>query len=203
MTTPSTNVSAFGSTTSTTTTTKSSTSTGTLGKDDFLKLLMTQMQNQDPMNPTDNTQFVAQMAQFSSLEQMQNLNTNTAITQATNMIGKQVGWTDDSGKAQASVVDSIKIVSGQPQLQMADYAVVASTINNPKNLTPAAMVGTTVTWTDPTTNEVLSGAVTGSGTYTDKTTGKDIPYVTISGSLIDLSKVTAVTDAPKTTTTTS
>lgn len=47
---------------------------GALGKDEFMKLLVTQMQNQDPMKPTDNTAMIAEMAQFSSLEQMQNLN---------------------------------------------------------------------------------------------------------------------------------
>ncbi|MCL5028267.1 MAG: flagellar hook capping protein [Bacteroidetes bacterium] len=80
------------------------TSNSTLGKNDFMNLLIAQMKNQDPMSPMDGTQFAAQLAQFSSLEQLQNLNdemttsinANYALTQSINntlsatLIGKEV-----------------------------------------------------------------------------------------------------------------
>ncbi|GMV43237.1 MAG: basal-body rod modification protein FlgD [Myxococcales bacterium] len=77
-----------------------------LGKEDFLKLLVTQLANQDPLNPTDSTQFVAQLAQFSSLEQLANMRegldmlaiVQTAGTSAqmVSFIGKTVKISDQS-----------------------------------------------------------------------------------------------------------
>lgn len=71
-----------------------------LGKDDFLTLLLTQLQNQDPLNPTDSTEYTAQLAQFSSLEQLSNINQNLEYlhlyqasinnAQAVSFIGKEV-----------------------------------------------------------------------------------------------------------------
>ena len=54
--------------------TTASTPGGKLGKEEFLQLLAEQMRNQDPLNPADSSQMIAELAQFSSLEQMQNLN---------------------------------------------------------------------------------------------------------------------------------
>jgi len=71
-------MSTVGSTSSTSSSTAATTASNAastlLDKNDFLTLLMTQMQNQDPLNPADDTQFVTQLAQFSSVEQMTNMN---------------------------------------------------------------------------------------------------------------------------------
>ncbi len=61
-----------------------------LGKEDFLMLLVTQMQYQDPLEPTDNTEYVTQLAQFSELEAMQNLNETANVSTAYSLVGKEV-----------------------------------------------------------------------------------------------------------------
>jgi flagellar basal-body rod modification protein FlgD len=65
----------------------------------FMELLITQLKNQDPMNPQDSSQFVSQLAQFSSLEQMTQLNKNISSvleTSVTNLIGRTVTVADSS-----------------------------------------------------------------------------------------------------------
>ena len=81
--------SIYTATTNTTTTQKKS-GDNAMGKDDFLRLLVTQMQNQDPLNPMDDKDFIAQTAQFTTLEQMQNLAQISQMQQTTSMIGKNV-----------------------------------------------------------------------------------------------------------------
>ncbi len=72
----------------------------TLDKDAFLGLLVAQMKYQDPLEPTSNTEFVAQYAQFSSLEQMQNMANTMELTRASSMVGKVVvvNTTDSAGR---------------------------------------------------------------------------------------------------------
>ena len=87
--------------------TKEARKVGEMGKDQFLTLLITQLQNQDPMNPTDDKEFIGQMAQFSALEQMQNLNLSMSSLRGINYIGKTV-----SGSYVDAVTKETKNVDG-------------------------------------------------------------------------------------------
>lgn len=78
---------------------KAATKSNELGKDQFLALFVAQLQNQDPLTPMDNSQFIAQMAQFSSVEQLMNMSNEIALLRqnigsASTMIGKYVSWNE-------------------------------------------------------------------------------------------------------------
>jgi flagellar basal-body rod modification protein FlgD len=103
---------------------------GTLGKDDFLKLFVTQLQNQDPMSPQDNSQFMAQMAQFTTLEQITNLSTatsqlsfDTQVSQSVALIGKTVGYTNADGVDVTGVATGVSIDNGTILINVGDDQV--------------------------------------------------------------------------------
>lgn len=97
-----------------------------LGKDDFLKILITQLQHQDPLSPMEDRDFIAQMAQFSSLEQMQNMSQDFIAMKAMSMVGKMVyGEIDVDGSSHIipvlGRVDSVTFNGGILTLQVGDY----------------------------------------------------------------------------------
>lgn len=103
-------------------------SAGILGKDDFLKLFVAQMQNQDPSSSQDPTQSMQQMAQFSQVEQLTNL--VTAQTQAADvgLIGHTVTYTDKNGGLHTGAVQSVTTLKGQtPTLTVAGVGNVDPT----------------------------------------------------------------------------
>jgi flagellar basal-body rod modification protein FlgD len=93
-----------------------------VGKDDFLLLLVTQLKNQDPLEPMKDTEFMAQMAQFSSLEQLQNLGQQLSINQALTLIGAEV--TALSGDAEIrGIVERVRISEGEPLLMIGEQGI--------------------------------------------------------------------------------
>lgn len=113
-------INGYSQTTQTGTTSKAN---DALGKDDFLKMLVTQLRYQDPLQPMEDKEFIAQMAQFSSLEQMQNMNTAMITTQATNLIGKEIHWLDDQGNEKSGVVTAVTTYEGVSKLMVGDTSV--------------------------------------------------------------------------------
>ncbi|MDD4527227.1 MAG: flagellar hook capping FlgD N-terminal domain-containing protein [Candidatus Margulisbacteria bacterium] len=90
-----------------------------LGKDQFLKLLVTQLKYQDPLNPMQNEDFIAQLAQFSTLESMKNMEQSFKGSEAYSLIGKIVVFKD-----QTSAVESEGIVSGIKSKNGNYYAII-------------------------------------------------------------------------------
>lgn len=121
----------------------------TLGKDEFLKILITQLQNQDPMQPMQDRDFIAQMAQFSSVEQLMNIQTqlgslHQALGMSSSLIGKEITWygksedkeyqvgkdgKDDTNPIlRTGIVESMIIRDGVSYAKVGEYEVELSTI---------------------------------------------------------------------------
>lgn len=101
-----------------------------LDKNAFLQLLVTQLKSQDPLQPVDNTQFIAQLAQFSALEQMTNVATEmekvqqtSSMSAALQLLGTQVHAVDANGKTIDGTVTGVQVVDGTPKLTVGDQTV--------------------------------------------------------------------------------
>jgi len=134
----------------------SSTSSATSDdKEMFLQLLVAQMRYQDPMNPTDSSEFLAQSAQFTALEKMQEVADQTALLfsaqmafGASGLIGKQVTWADADGATRTGTVSGVTFGADGPVLDAGDATFpIASVLSvkdgsasstNPTTTTPAS-----------------------------------------------------------------
>jgi flagellar basal-body rod modification protein FlgD len=89
---------------------------GSLGKDQFLKLFVAQLQHQDPMNPMNDNEFMAQMASFSTLEQVTNMATANERSSTIGLIGRTVTYTDKNNVTHTGTVEKVTTKDGKPLL---------------------------------------------------------------------------------------
>ncbi|MFO0924529.1 MAG: flagellar hook capping FlgD N-terminal domain-containing protein [Pirellulales bacterium] len=89
---------------------------GNVNLDEFLQLMITELQNQDPLNPTDNSEMLAQMTQIRQMgatnqltDALTSLSMGQSLTQASNLIGKKVTALDDKSKEISGVVDRVSV----------------------------------------------------------------------------------------------
>jgi flagellar basal-body rod modification protein FlgD len=127
----------------------------TLSQSDFLQLLVTQLTAQDPLNPQSDLDSIAQMAQFSSLQQSQQMEGNLAQMNATSMLGQTVTVQTGKGTEISGVVTGVELDSGSPQI------IVNGNAYDPSNV--VSIVPTTTTSSTNTANATTTGSTSGSG----------------------------------------
>ncbi len=121
-----------------------------LGQNEFLKLLVTQMQNQDPMKPVSDTEFIAQMAQFSSLEQTKTMSADIAklrqgndFLQATNLLGKEVRLNLGDMEFTKGIVTDLNVKDGEARIIVGDKTYTLDQVNSVSSEAPETEENTT------------------------------------------------------------
>lgn len=114
-----------------------------LGQNEFLKLLVTQMQNQDPMKPVSDTEFIAQMAQFSSLEQTKTMSADITklrqgndFLQATNLLGKEVRLSLGDMAFTKGIVTDLNVKDGEARIIVGDKTYTLDQVNSVSSEAP-------------------------------------------------------------------
>ncbi|MGN6741907.1 MAG: flagellar hook capping FlgD N-terminal domain-containing protein [Amnibacterium sp.] len=111
----------------------------------FLKLLVTQLQKQDPSSPMDSTQMISQTSQLASMEQLTSLNTTTTDaynlqmrSAAANVLGKTVSWTDSDGAAQTGVATAVSFSGSTPTVTVGGSTVALTALTGISTDTPTS-----------------------------------------------------------------
>jgi flagellar basal-body rod modification protein FlgD len=119
----------------------------TLSQANFLQLLTTQMSSQDPLDPQSDTAFAAQLAQFSALQQSQNMSQDLSILQANSMIGETVNVNSADGSSTSSgTVSEVLMNAGVPEVMVGGQTYNLSQINSiSPTTTPASTAATQTT----------------------------------------------------------
>ncbi len=145
----------------------------TLDKDAFLKLLVAQLKYQNPLDPSDPTEFMAQTAQFTMVEKLENMDANTQVTNAnqrlslaTGLIGKQVTYNSGTDGMKTGVVSSARVTTDGTLLRIGTTEITLDMIDTvaaaPVFPTPTPIAAPTGTTTTGTTTSSSSTAATSS-----------------------------------------
>ncbi len=121
-----------------------------LGQNEFLKLLVTQMRNQDPMQPVSDTEFIAQMAQFSSLEQTKTMSADITklrqgndFLQATNLLGKEVRLNLGDMAFTKGIVTDLNVKDGEARIIVGEKTYTLDQVNSVSAEAPETEENTT------------------------------------------------------------